>query len=159
MVYRDRECLRQSTGSAYSSNRCIRQKFKQSGSFAVMFPKLKRNLERSLKPDDLKEFLSYFCNPASPEHCLVDRKLYCDLDSTSQILDSLHSNKYINPANMLLLQEIVDRLGSEESQALLCDYNSSNGCSIFVTSLSLLVATFIFIYCLNFSLPFLSTCT
>ena len=100
---------------------CTQQrKYRQSSSFAVMFPKLKRSLERSLKPDDLKEFLRYFCNPASPDHCLVDKQLYRDLDSTSDILDSLHP-KYINLANLHLLQAIVDNFGFKRSKKLLCD--------------------------------------
>ena len=113
---RDRECLKLAHPST-------QQKYKQSGSFAVMFPKLKWNLEMILKADDLKEFLCYFCNPASPEHCLIDRQLYCDFDSTSQILDSLHPT-YINPANLLLLQEIVDNFGSKQSKRLLRNYTS-----------------------------------
>lgn len=117
---RDKECLKLAIASA---NPSTQQKYKQSGSFAVTFPKLKRNLERSLKPGDLKEFLRYFCNPASPEHCLIDKQLYDDLDSTSQILDSLHPT-YINPANLLLLQEIVDNFGSRQSKTLLRNYNS-----------------------------------
>ena len=114
---RDRECLKLATAADSASTQ---QKYKQSGSFAITFPKLKRNLERSLKPDDLKEFLRYFCNPSFPEHCLVDKQLYSDLDSTSQILDSLHPT-YINPANLFLLQEIVDNFGSKPSKKLLHD--------------------------------------
>ena len=117
---RDRECLKLAVASA---NPNTQQKYKQSGSFAVMFPKLKQNLERSLKPDDLKKFLRYFCNPASLENCLIDKHLYRDLDSTSEILDSLHP-KYINPGNMFLLQEIVDNFGSRQSKTLLRNYNS-----------------------------------
>ena len=122
-VNRDRECLKLAVAPANSSTQ---QKYKQSGSFAVMFPKLKRNLERSLKPEDLKEFLRYFCNPASPEHCLINKQLYGNLDSTSEILDSLHP-MYINPANLLLLQEIVDNFGSRQSKSLLRNHNSYCG--------------------------------
>ena len=83
-----------------------------------------QSLEGSLEPDDLKKFLHYFCNPASPEQRLVqDEQLYHDLTSTSDILDSLYPD-YINTANLLLLQEIVDNFGSQRSKKLLCDYNS-----------------------------------
>jgi hypothetical protein len=87
-----------------------------------MFRKLKREIERSLEPDELKDFLRYFSNPASPEHCLVDKQLYRDLDSTSQILDSLHPT-YINADNMELLRVIVDTYGSDLSKTLLDDYD------------------------------------
>ena len=118
LVDREREGLKPAAASPSSQ-----QKYKQSGSFAVMFPKLKRNLERSVKPDDLREFLRYFSNPASPEHCLVDKQLYDDVKSTSLILDSLHPT-YINPANLHLLQEIVDNFGSKQSKRLFHDYKS-----------------------------------
>ena len=128
----------------------LKLQYKQSGLFAVMFPKLKRSLERSLKPDDLKEFLRYFCNPASPDHCLVDKQLYGDLDSTSDILDSLHP-KYINPANLLLLQEIVDNFGSEQSKTLLQNYNRQWEWQFYYI-LMLLGALFFVYYLLNFNL-------
>jgi hypothetical protein len=86
-----------------------------------MFPKLKQNLESSLKPDQLKEFLRNFSNPFSMGDLLVDEKLYCGLDSTSQILGSLHPT-YINAGNVELLRVIVDSFGSDPSKTLLKDY-------------------------------------
>lgn len=98
-------------------------KSSRSGLFATMFIKLKRNLDRSVKPKDLKEFLRYYSNPTSPEHCLVDEQHYNRFRSTSKILDSLHPT-YINFKNYHLLQEIVDNYGSEPSKKLLRDYKS-----------------------------------
>ena len=122
LVDRERESLKSAAAHSvdYSDPDCKR-KFRKYGSFAAMFPKLKQSLEKSVKPDDLKDFLRYFSNPASPEHCLVDKQLYANIDSTSQILDSLHPT-YINPANLLLLQEIVDNYGSDHSKKLFHDY-------------------------------------
>ena len=98
-------------------------KSSQSGSFATMFIKLKRNLDRSVKPRDLKEFLRYYSNPTSPKYCLVDEQRYNRFRSTSKILDSLHPT-YINFKNYHLLQEIIDNYGSEPSKKLLRDYKS-----------------------------------
>ena len=99
------------------------RKSSQAGSFAALFIKLKRILDRSVEPKELKEFLRYYSNPTSPEHCLVDEQLYSRFRSTSKILDSLHPT-YINFKNYHLLQEIVDNYGSEPSKKLLRDYKS-----------------------------------
>ena len=119
VVDRERESLEPAAPAASPST--LRSRYRQCGSFATMFPKLKQSLERSLNPGNLKDFLRYFCNPSSPRHCLVDKQLYSNLDSTAQILDSLHP-MYINPDNLFLLQEIVDNFGSEQSKKLLHEY-------------------------------------
>ena len=95
----------------------------QSGSFAVMFIELKRNLKKSVKLKDLRKFLRYYSNPTSPEYRLVDKKLYRKVRSISKVLDLLHP-KYINFEKYHLLQEIVDNYGSEPSKKLLRDYKS-----------------------------------
>lgn len=63
-VDREREILKPAAVGASPSTQ---QKYKQSGFIRCNVSKLKRSLERSVKPDDLRQFLRYFSNPASPE--------------------------------------------------------------------------------------------
>ena len=99
-----------------------------STAFANMYRAISRLLERSIKVDELKEFLRCFCHSQSPQQLCVDPRVYEGATSTKDILKKL-CPEYINPAKLFILEGIVETFGSRQCKKLLRDINIAKSSS------------------------------
>ena len=93
-----------------------------STAFANMYHAISHLLPRSVQVDDLKEFLRCFCHPQPPQQLCVDPRVYEGATSTKDILKKL-CPKFINPAELFVLEGIVETFGSRQCKKLLRDFN------------------------------------
>jgi hypothetical protein len=89
--------------------------------FANMYRAISRLLQRSVQADELEEFLQCFCHPQSPRQLCVDPRVYEGARSTKDILKKL-CPEYINPAELFVLEGIVETFGSRQCRKLLRDF-------------------------------------
>ena len=89
--------------------------------FANMYRFISGLLGRRVDVDELKEFLRYFCHPKSPRQLCVDPRSYEGATSTKDILKQL-CPQYINPAELFVLEGIVETFGSRQCKKLLRDF-------------------------------------
>lgn len=94
-----------------------------SMAFASMYRSVSRLLQRTMEADELAEFLRCFCHPQSPRQLCVDQRLYEGASSTKDILKQL-CPEYINPAELFVLEGIVDTFGSRQCKKLLRDFQA-----------------------------------
>ena len=92
-----------------------------STAFANMYRAISRPLPRSVQANELKEFLRCFCHPQSPRQLCVDPRVYKGATSTKDILEKL-CPEYINPAELFVLEGIVETFGSRQCKKLLRDF-------------------------------------
>ena len=94
--------------------------------FANMFRAIYQLLElsRRVKVYKLKEFLRCFCHPKSPRQLCVDPRVYEGATSTKDILKKL-CPEYINPAELFVLEGIVETFGSRQCKKLLRDFQNN----------------------------------
>ena len=89
--------------------------------FAKMYHAVACFLERSVDANELKDFLRYFCHPQSPRQLCVDPRVYEGATTTEDILKQL-CPQYINPAELFVLEGIVEMFGSDQIKKLLRDF-------------------------------------
>ena len=92
-----------------------------STAFANMYRAISRLLPRSVGADELEEFLRCFCHPRFPRQLCVDPRVYEGATSTKDILKKL-CPEYINPAELFILEGIVETFGSRQCKKLLRDF-------------------------------------
>ena len=89
--------------------------------FAKMYCAISCLLERSVDANDLKGFLRYFCHAQSPRQLCVDPGAYEEATTTKDTLKQL-CPQYINPAELFVLEGIVEMFGSDQCKKLLRDF-------------------------------------
>ena len=92
-----------------------------STAFANMYRAISRLLPRSVQADELEEFLRCFCHPQSPRQLCVDPRVYEGATSAKDVLKKL-CPEYINPAELFVLEGIVETFGSRQCKKLLQDF-------------------------------------